>query len=456
MGEAVQNQGTQLDGRTVGVDFNKVDKVEAHHRLLGENIIRFQASPTEVMDWYTGHDPLDERDGLIILNIGDLPRNREIAALLLTGPMIARYRKDIEILDHGAAILVAHAYIPEAFRGDSANGMKNAEAVLNRHLSVDQVPAPVTPQNIIYSCLQRYPNHPFSLEQLRYLFCAGEIIEQSLKYRFIFYQGDKKTDISENHYLSKQLFQLVSSKALGGNQDIDTRTLGLDALWINSGNNLFEQLGNSPDKKAQRETQLLAMINALEDVFIKKDKILHSGGQNQVRGQLHELVWYLDALMLLESRNNTSTKVFPSNTYQDRPIINHPDLNRAFDFRVSYPNGSALVQLKSRPQPRSNKPYHPLVVPVHEQNFLDINPSRLHNKLQKYREIVANHFENSSADLKKYVLPSVYNVLDNPAYRKDTLEVVKSLYEGGNKPVPRLLNRHDRRIIQALTRNKKR
>src|SRR3989344_1795460 len=178
---------------------------------------------------------------------------------------------------------------------------------------------------------------------------------------------------------------------------------------------------SNPDVKST-EQMLSYLLTDLGSLFIETNEfntIWKRLKSRTIRGSLHEVLWYVDCIVLkhMYPEKYSDINIVPASSYANRPEIGRPEHNRAYDFyiRTTKDNGqeifSNFVQLKSSPpsvdKPGTNKKYHPLVEVLYEQNFMDVNPSRLQNKINNYKKIVERGFTDDDREqLEKYILPT--------------------------------------------------
>jgi hypothetical protein len=112
------------------------------------------------------------------------------------------------------------------------------------------------------------------------------------------------------------------------------------------------------------------------------------------------------------------------------PIVGRPKLRRGIDAKIAFISKdiSFPIQLKSGTNQKDKK-YHPLIKVVNEQNFQDINPGRLHKKLEAYRRLLdSNYAEGEIPKAMEYILPSVKAILGGIKTDDDFSSYYKSQY----------------------------
>ncbi|HET9850353.1 MAG TPA: hypothetical protein VFP35_01875 [Candidatus Saccharimonadales bacterium] len=224
-----------------------------------------------------------------------------------------------------------------------------------------------------------------------------------------------------------------------------------------------------PENLADRAYQL----TSLEILFATALKF---SGQNSLQrrfkgepglaGLLHELMWYFDFNLLLQAENDQNIAVTPAISAHDAPKVGFPSLRRGYDFiihRTDYQRGELgyPVQLKSKPNPKFSKDYHPEIKTIFERNFQDINPRSLEAKLRHYKQFLLTAVERGGftegiAPVEKYLLESVKAEYADLKAQLETSKVeARQAARRANQPVSIGGVALNRSLRRALARQKK-
>jgi hypothetical protein len=211
-------------------------------------------------------------------------------------------------------------------------------------------------------------------------------------------------------------------------RDPEILMLGIRAGWELINTRVLRTKEPSPEKeKKKREKYLMQVTNMYRNVFLGKNGLLNNNAiSSTIKGELYELMWILDANIFLLMRDDLETYVTFASHHEDMPWVGKPKLRRGFDITINNTKTDALyyIQLKSSPT-QAEKSYHPAITLVHETNFQDINPGRLHLKLLAYKKLIDSGFSEDDIQhvlRNKYILPSVIKALDTT--KKDTLKTL--------------------------------
>lgn len=141
-----------------------------------------------------------------------------------------------------------------------------------------------------------------------------------------------------------------------------------------------------------------------------------------VKGNLHELLWLLDAFTLTrgDPEEYGSLNVIPADYAQDRGNIKNLTLRRGFDFCIynQTTKRHVLVQLKSHTSRRNDKPYAEGIDVYREEDFHKSvhNPTLITDKLSLYYEWSLSDFSPESFKdlaLGTVIMSTAKEALDN-------------------------------------------
>jgi hypothetical protein len=185
------------------------------------------------------------------------------------------------------------------------------------------------------------------------------------------------------------------------------------------------------------ETEIAEIIVNMQQIFGDPSApIMARLKSPNVKGSLHEVLWFLDAYALRKLNLDTlgDVMVKPMYSHQDAPRIGYPEQRRGVDVSVSYKNIHDRIQLKSsakKPAIAYDKPlpeevaqqlpeevrsttygnynaYFPTILVLQEPNFLEVNPRRLTAKLNTYQRWAESGFDISHKDsVSKYIMDTV-------------------------------------------------
>jgi hypothetical protein len=403
-------------------DFQRMDRVLSNNSGNEYNIQVFNATPKEVRDWYRAQDPLSELEiiqAMRGLSTNNRHHKREF-----------KYLKDYKSVayEKGSAILVANAIFPELYIDGPFEGYRKLEEKVTQETPPEQIvdsKAMLSADDIIGFSLKELRNNQdirLTDSNLRDLFSAAEMSHIAAMIGLVkpANRHQSLTPHKLNEYVAVILYGEVARRAQESS-DLNTRILGLRARVAElSMAMLYLRRKPEPHKKEIYEEHgkilLRELVDNLESVFLSGRNIDFKN--NEIRGTLHEMMWFLDFSMLLmhEDKENRIF-IFPSKTFQDFPISGvpreeRPKENRAFDFSLAEVDyGAMCIQIKSRPKSQEQKLYHPVIKVVKERNFQDVNPGRLTKKIRKYREYIDTQNEELWQSIRRdYVLESVNEV----------------------------------------------
>lgn len=414
-------------------DYTRVSGTEMARQPVEDNIQFYAATAQEIVNWYFAKDPLSEFEILQFIKYknGDLKARDDHA-------FWDEYRN--VAYEKAGAALVAQTIFPEFYTDGLDKGYDRLEEAFFQEIPKEEIVDPdavLSPDDIMGLAFRKIDNMGLSNEQLKNLFLAAEM------FSFASTLGEaRKThlDLSSHTvdwYMSMRLFELISDRALKS-ADLNTRILGVKAEWqkispsIAVSKTKVEHLKPKIYKDAEQQLYL-EMISALETAFLADSGVNLNAGD--IRGQLHELIWFLDFNILLRHEDaGNNFMILPARSFQDAPRIGYPQNNRGFDYHVNdvWGKTNLLIQLKSKEQPYKKKTYHPLITVIGEKNFSDTDQRRLSYKLNAYRSFIETGSEQSWQNAKRYILGSVSEFWQTlPLEQPSVPERLVSAYENG-------------------------
>jgi hypothetical protein len=228
----------------------------------------------------------------------------------------------------------------------------------------------------------------------------------------------------------------------------DIKMLGLKALMHYSSSWMSDSWERpDPTRREHAKEAFTNMVRAMQHVFGAIEKPINKRLRSpDVKGSLHEILWFMDAyvMRLTDPEKYGEVRVTPAYSRGDAPRIGYPEQRRGIDMYVMCGGIFDYVQLKSSPNKHNGhksltvladaatpKPtelqeqiwedneYHPVILKLHEPNFLETNPKRLIAKLNAYARWAANGFDvDEGKTLHKYVLYTVKEELGAIRRRK--------------------------------------
>ncbi|HYM65176.1 MAG TPA: hypothetical protein VES68_01685, partial [Candidatus Sulfotelmatobacter sp.] len=273
---------------------------------------------------------------------------------------------------------------------------------------------PLNHTEMIDLSIIRIHNKDYSKEELSNFYLAAEML---LHANDIGMAYDSDLDMDKAYKLlnfsrAERLLVEVGEHSKGSTD------FELNSLCLKAYETLVGLKMNHPDKyrtseedeeqfKNKRKGWRLEFISLLENVFLDNTEIKLSSAE--IRGKLHEFLWFLDFSMLL-FRNGDDGKryISPARTFEDAPRVGYPENNRGFDYFLGEEGrGVLMVQLKSKETPHHIKTYHPTIEVIGEKNFPDVDRRRLESKFEAYKNYLQKEDEKSWETSRRYILGSV-------------------------------------------------
>ncbi|MBP9838387.1 MAG: hypothetical protein KBC84_06705, partial [Proteobacteria bacterium] len=237
--------------------------------------------------------------------------------------------------------------------------------------------------------------------------------------------------------------------------DPEVRMLGAEAIFkeATSLGVLVDSNGLEASRDFRRD-QLRDMVDAIDDLFLGDRGLLGSQAvpKSTLKGKLFELDWVMDAFMFNFLRDDYDTQVIMSSVRGDRPMGGRPALNRGSDITIrNFKNWTEyFVQLKASDQ-QKGKPYHPLIEVAYEQNFQDMSPGRLINKIRAYRAFIDSGFDPALADeARRFILPTVVEILGKERTPSDSYDRLADIH--GIAPIRKRIGRPEQITLKVPAR----
>ena len=417
-----------VDIKDLQIDYEKVNNAESRMDIVGDKVRACTASPSEITDWYFSQDPLYEAQSNLLLfhdsghkNAGtELLRQRHLKYLAY---------------ERGAGILIGATVFPELFTEGSFKGWQKLDDLMTKGAPswmIKDREARLSLDDIVNFSIERMRFKSFTLDELKALYIAADMITMASNI------GDVRQGREDRHKTQKllqvmagEMYLKIYEKTMASS-DFSTKTLGLKAKWMASGIIIPYATNIDLDKpnpfEEEKKNYLVEMIEAMEKVYLGQEDIDISKGE--LRGGLHELIWFLDFCMLSIHEDDNTIVALPSWFFQDSPKIDYPENNRGYDYQIKNLANDTFIflQLKSK-EPHFKKDYHPLVTVVHEKNFNDFQKNRLRSKLKRYKEFIETGSEESWKLASPYILGSVHEVWSKVHSLRDNLrDQTKSTY----------------------------
>lgn len=472
-------------------DLTKVHDNATDHRVFTQGIIRCDASPEEVIEWYRQQDPLEEDLTMSVFMGMENGMPHQIIRAVTAG------QERMQALEIGAACLVANVYLKDevaaAGEKDWASAVINAIADNPDKYDTD-LSQPFAPDELIAVSLTEGKGRRLDLEEARLIFMASEMIMASAMSRYDSMgalilgtsMGEEErqkrlTPIAERRAANQNIHNFLiglcrrETALLVDEQpaarllqlQIMEQSLAMHPVMITTREQPLviiksDEADPDPEPKAMRHQLIDEYLDFLKQEFDGPERLQGQTieGAN-LKGFMHEAIWLLDTLMIREMDDDHYT-VTPSLSYQDQPWFGYPKLNRGYDFTIKG-NGKIELnfQLKSSGR-REVKPYHPNIDVLVEKNFMDINPKRLGAKIAAYKRAIKSGFDPEECEkARKYLLPTAVQAVEmhraletsNPANHAQ-LRADRYGIQLNEATLPRPMNRAERRAAAKQQKRK--
>lgn len=386
-------------------DYDKVLAAGDAVRETEDRILKYQATPDEVMPWYLAQDPLDQTKYELT---AEVIGNGNLEAV---SQVIYEDARVMSVMEHGAAILAMHTMVP-----DDVIMEANWYDLLNEHFTSASVDGPLTCLDVLDCAFELAEKEELSVSDCQNIKVviemltasgstgtieAAEILDRTgdvvAAYRMLAVEQGLTERMFDERKLCINLAELVLVDLLHLLEgDSSAKEVALDALpflgsIVLAGIPAPGSEHDSGDFMELRYDMLAIYMSMLDLIATGPDRIQLRG--KSVKGALHEAVWFLDMMILREVRRG-DFQVWHSTTNQDRPEVGYPENNRGFDFILTgYGKPEFAVQLKSSPESQKKKnakEYHPEIRKKFEPNFQEFNGNVLGAKLNLYRKFIAS------------------------------------------------------------------
>lgn len=446
------------------------DKVTLH----ATDIWEFRATPEEVEEWHFSADPLNGAM-ILALDIASAKGDRE------THDAIRRELVEEQMLtDRGGMTLLASVLYPDIFEQAQARGISWIDS-----FSDDSNWEKPTQRKLFDACHQRLINEPLLLddENADRLLIAAEMIRggagalmkvlEKAGIEVHESDGDIKRLLQEKNNLAHLLFKIIAGQARvltsenSASKEVDrARMRGLKAQMFYASTFMSVSFEERPDLEAAADEQFIELIGLIKHTLGNPDdSITERLMTRQIRGSLHELMWFVDAYAMrrLQPQIYGEVRVIPAMSHEDAPRNGFPAKKRNIDMRVRFGELHDKVQLKSSSEHRSSRKnnYNEQIIKLCEVDFRDVQPAILLEKLNTYLQWAENGFDPVMVGrVERYLIDTVRKEFADITSRQSDrttdqrISMADAILRSAMKPniVPAPRNRAERR---ARARGKK-
>lgn len=451
---------------------NRQDKNAAHAARIG----RYEAMPEEVEDWHFSADPLN---GALILALDIAAANNDKEThMAIRQEMMTEYM----LTEAGGITLLASVLYPDVFDRARATGEPWIDS-----FRANPLRAVTLPQQLFDACHQRMLAEPLLVhaENGDRLLLAAEMIKAgagALLTTLSTARGhgaeiseDTERLLLDKNNLAHHLLKIAAGQAQaitsenGPAEIVDRmRMRGLKAQMFYAATFMSVDFAERPDLQDAADGQFVELVCLIKHALCNfDDPITNRLNTNEVRGVLHEVLWFVDAYALrkLQPGAYGKVRVTPAMSQEDAPRVGHPSQKRGIDMRVRYGDLHDKIQLKSRGGRYSSgeDDYSGVIIKLCERNFQDVQPRRLLGKLNTYLRWAQSGFDPAmQPKVDRYVLETVRaefaDITSRPYDRTTQLRMgiadalVQSAMGTSFTPGP---NRAERRRLAREQRRKK-
>jgi hypothetical protein len=472
-----------VDKVDLASDFSTVSKKEAQSADIEKSIINFTATPIQVLEWAYSRDPLIESQ------VVDMSKDK-VKSKIASNRMHLIYKC-------AALTIMAHHFNPELQdmnsekRGGAirtllrVNDFTEEEKIEHRRKREDLIKegkitksSTSVSENEFYllsatdKLLEFYISQISTLDPLDVNISSTENLKTYLQVADLIskssYFGDRYPETSYSTYqsrensvfLSERIYKIVSDEGLKS-ESYENQYLGAKAKWALNASKGYGMawpiddtvrsfLGSeSIEGKIVDTRYIYDMIATIRKIYVENDSIKLN--DSRVKGNLHELLWFLDFnVAMLNDKHNVDVFCNPSTQFDDFPLIGKPKYNRAYDYEISnVATGKfVFVQLKSG-VPHYEKKYHPSILELRETNNPYTQRSRLRSKLTALEKYVGHQTDENWDVAKDYILGTVFEAKDYVAHSEPHhFEMMADSYKK-HQEVPRN-NGARRRLMKDL------
>lgn len=406
---------------------DRVRITDAMQRDTREKLVTYSATAEEVREWYGTEDPLCEIQNEANINIY-LGTDEEALMALMANDEYAIMNSVAH--ERACLTLLAHVIDP-GIVGEEPNDW--AAKMLEDDPTTRYISGEKADQVIKY-LFPKLPTNP-TPDQICDLYIALDSLNYAQRgYMNIYQDHIKSPDLnSQELFTYQKIFDKTETFGhaliyLSGylqesglaNDDPVARKVGLQTgLFLASSNLELVKVGIragirgfSKDVEAHSSASFKNITNVISRYFLSSPsaKVL----KGEAKGLLHEALFTLDANFLLATEGHefaewSAVPVFPR---LDSPTINYPELRRGFDITVNDGRRSIPTQLKSSAN-EIERPYHPSVYILQEENFQDVDVRRLQMRMRRYEQWIADPTNNELREsVRKTVLPTSLRLLE--------------------------------------------
>lgn len=429
-----------LDLPALAEEFSHVVDAQNQSDHLKHRIFDLSATPDEVLQWYFARDPYIDSDTFLI----DAVMRQRVEDSETSKILVNDTVNEPTYVLIGGTLLAASFIIPKAF--ESVDPIERKELFTQyfidcrRFQEITCPPNLTTAQALLLTCAATLNNiYDFDETDAENMFIAAEMLANGAAGRNGFKKFTKVSELDAQFneiasVLSRKLYEIVANFSTEGSERRElsdaVRMLGMTASL-----NIAERTMGASMRTLAGEGLVRAdadfaymVTRLLNSIFYDETGIEQRLRTPQVKGPLHEVIWFIDAYVLrrMHPEKYGDIRMNPSYLRDDAPEVGYPRLNRGYDFVVSNGVAQDYVQNKSG---SSKTEYHPAITVLEEVNFLDITNGgkRLRNKLTAYQEWVVNDCDPSMiSKLEKYILPTVRTEMDDMTTMTETRRKVIS------------------------------
>ena len=463
----IKQGGPTLQTTQIGLlnDFGTVLNAEKKQRQVASKIYNMTATPEEIIDWSAVHDPIEEFTMFALHSFDE--SDNPVSSMRFT----QEYSFESRLMEKAGISLIASVYFPEMYDPTDPTWIYKLTDQLHKKIpSFKNDPhMPIKPEYLVGFARLRAPSIQVSQHDLEKLSIAADLF-RTLSFRVDYSSTDQEREQNLlNSGLNKKLLYLqnnIVSRTTSSNicrlimesvtkeSTFETQLLKLDAQA-----SCIATLRSLPIAYSSLTPELYSLVCNTAHVFKNYQQNKEGINKAELRGRLHELLWLLDATILLQMKNIVSIFVLPAASSQDTPRIDHPEFNRSFDMVIenTKTGGVGFIQLKSRPNPHFEQSYHSLIHVIHEQNFMDNEPRRLAAKLDIYKRFLESGMpsDQHAQIMRRWMLRSVPETLLNPEFiQKPLLDRHAEIFGIETKPTPKETRQQrrarERRIQKAM------
>lgn len=405
-------------GEQANKDFKKMEVHRGGNksRVLQGKIERGTANPMQVRSWYLIQDPLEEDALRSWLSSDSSERIKN------TGNSL----KKAYLLEKGAGLIITN--MPQVY--DEKEGSPNMVDKF-RNLSYEDYLCLFTSTEMLWEAALILDVAGVSPFVQHYVLPGHEHLPE---YQNLLARA--KRDVNDSVKFAVNVASIILS-----DMDIAKRDPRITLLALEEAIKFIARIDNQ-DLKEDRDVQvegrsknLMMMIGLLQEIFLDPTNLLtnESLPKSRKKGKLYELIWLLDAFMLLTSKGDFDTTPVPAMEHEDMPEIGYPSLRRSADVILRNPKKGIELRVQLKAYANKDKaPYFPSIRIASDPDFKEADPKsgRLVKKLEFYKKYIELGFDpNLEPEFRKYVLPSVLENLDSGLPETNELLEMAGVYD---------------------------